>query len=141
MIHIRKAKAEDSNTVYSFISELEDEAFNPVLFDKHYKENLNNANHIYLVAEENNVVIGFLSCHGQILLHHNGLAFEIQEVFVDKEHRNRGVGKLLLEKLEKELKPFDPKVLEVTSNKQRTGAHTFYEQNGFVRSHYKFTKK
>jgi (aminoalkyl)phosphonate N-acetyltransferase len=136
---IRSATTQDVNRIYQMICELEEEQFDFALFEKYYYQNIDLPDNIYLVAVENDQIIGFLSCHGQLLLHHCGMAYEIQELFVDKDFRGNGIGKLLLEKLKEELKDRDPKILEVTSGIKRKEAHDFYERNGFVRSHFKFT--
>ena len=45
-------------------------------FKERFSENLNNRSSIYLVAvNEEDEPIGFISCHGQSLLHHEGQGF------------------------------------------------------------------
>jgi PhnO protein len=138
---IRKAVLDDTETVYRFICELKETIFDPHVFYRYYLHNLNNEKNHYLVAVTDNEVIGFASCHGQLLLHHMGWAYEIQEFYVDKDYRSKGIGKHLLNALEHVLSKENYDVLELTSNMKRTQAHKFYLDNGFEQTHYKFTKK
>jgi PhnO protein len=140
-ILIRRAEDIDQKSVYQFIGELEDTVFDEKLFNSYYLENIHRLRNIYLVAEEIETmkIIGYLSCHGQLLLHHLGMVYEIQEMFVDTSYRNQGIGKLLLNKL-KEVLPDNCVSLEVTAQNKRFETHEFYQANGFSNSHLKFTQ-
>lgn len=137
---VRAAAKEDIKTVYRFICKLENIVMDPLLFEEYYLRNLANKDNIYLVAEDNATVVGFLSCHGQYLLHHLDKVFEIQELYVEKSYRSQKVGQLLIEALEVILKDQSYRCVEVTSNAKRTDAHRFYERNGYKHTHFKFTK-
>ena len=67
------------------------------------------------------------------------MVYEIQELIVTASYQGRGLGSLLIEALQSELKDKDVKSIEVTSNKRRKKAHAFYEAMGFKNSHEKFT--
>lgn len=138
---IRNADATDVAVVYSFLCSLSEKEYNRQLFEEHYVHNITDDKNIYLVAEIDNEIAGFLSCHGQILLHHNGWVYEIQEMYTDEKYRGKGVGKLLLQKLEGILSERSYDIIDVTSNNRRQDAHRFYLKNGFVQTHLKFTKK
>jgi PhnO protein len=137
-IIIRKALPNDFDKVYSFICELENTSFNNAVLKKIFNLNLLYENNIYLVATLNDDIIGYLSCHGQYLLHHGGLVGEIQEMFVQANKRNLGIGKLLLLELYKLALEKDMLQLEVTSNNIRTATHRFYTTQGFEATHKKF---
>lgn len=137
-LEIRNALPTDFDTVYDFITALENEQFDPVQLRSIFLENLQNNNIIYLVVVQNLHVVGFLSCHIQNLLHHNGLIGEIQEMFTSENDRNIGVGKLLLNALKIQAQEKGVIQLEVTSNIKREKAHHFYEKNGFKNTHKKF---
>ena len=87
---------------------------------------------------KNDKPVGYISCHGQILLHHCGLVYEIQEMYVLPEYRSKGVGKILLNALLERLSNENYVLLEVASNMKRVDAHRFYEANGFLKTTYKF---
>lgn len=139
-ITIRTAIVEDAPIIFEFINELEACRFDYNLFRQYYEHNIR-ADNIYLVAvDAQNAVVGYISCHGQILLHHLGKVFEIQEMFVTPAYRSQGVGKLLILALEEILSKQDYRSLEVTTNKNRTATQEFYRKNGFTATHVKFTK-
>ena len=141
MIKIRSAQVEDFEVIYRFINQLENETFNIVKQRAIYDENQKNSNIIYLLAFENDEPAGFISCHAQWLLHHAALIGEIQEMIVAEKFRSKGVGKLLLAELTQLAKSKGIDQLEVTSSKKREGAHRFYMREGFMQSHFKFTKE
>jgi Acetyltransferases len=139
-IVIRPATADDAEVVYGFICELSHTSFDKEVFERIFVENLSHTLYHYYVAEDEGKVTGFLSCHGQYLLHHNGLAYELQEMYVDEAYRSHGVGKMMLDVLLNKIGgTYD--VLEVTSNNMRKDAHRFYLNNGFLQTHLKFTRK
>ena len=139
-ISIRPAIDTDLASIYHFISDLENDHFSITSFREYYLQNISNGNYIYLVAENTkNEVIGYISCHGQILLHHCGWVFEIQELYVKNEFRGTGVGKEMVTKLLSLIEMKDYKSFEVTANITRKGTHLFYLQCGFIETHKKFT--
>jgi PhnO protein len=137
-ISIRKALPNDFDKVYAFICELENTSFDNAALKKIFNLNLLSDNNIYLVATVNDAIIGYVSCHGQYLLHHGGLVGEIQEMFVQADQRNLGIGKLLLRELYKLGLEKNMLQLEVTSNNIRTATHRFYTAQGFEATHKKF---
>jgi PhnO protein len=140
-IQIRPATVDDGISVYGLICELEDYTLDKEVFIANFRRNLNSTSIHYLVATIDNNVVGFISCHGQILLHHEGLVYEIQEIVVSNNDRNKGTGKMLLHALEQIIAKEEYKLLEVACNLKRKDAHRFYLANGFGQTHYKFTKE
>lgn len=136
----RGALKDDCKTVYKFICELEDTEFIYSDFEQYYFRNIDDPDIIYLVAEHQGNVIGFLSCHGQYLLHHMEKVWEIQELFVHEQYRSKKAGQVLIETIEDILLEKNYRYLEVASNIKRTDAHRFYLKNGFGQTHYRFTK-
>lgn len=140
-ISIRPALPQDVHRIHAFISELEECQFEFERFEKYYHHNIAHPDNIYLVAvDEHSEVIGYLSCHGQLLLHHLGKVYEIQEMFVEAKYRGQGIGALLIRALEEKLQQENVRSLEVTTNKNRTATQEFYKRNGFAQTHVKFTK-
>lgn len=138
MINIRAAESHDFASVYSFINELENFVFDEAVFRGIFERNIARANIIYLVANVEGNIVGFVSCHIQELLHHNGSVAEIQELFVEEKHRNQRIGEHLINHLKTLLLQQNIFDLEVTTNRIRTSAHRFYEKNGFSFTHKKF---
>ena len=141
-IKVRKATIIDVTHVHNFIEQLENQYFDFKLFQNIYLQNLQNECIIYMVAvDKTDTCIGFISVHGQSLLHHASVVYEIQELFVEKTFRNNGIGTLLIEETEKILKLKNCLSFEVTAKQERTNAISFYLNNKFVKTHLKFTKK
>jgi PhnO protein len=94
---------------------------------------------LYLLAENENEALGFVTFHTQNLLHHCGLVGEIQEFFIDKNHRGQGIGRHLIEKIMQFSEANNLKSIEVTTNRRRVENVLIYENLGFILSHNKFT--
>ncbi|MNY17331.1 aminoalkylphosphonic acid N-acetyltransferase [compost metagenome] len=72
-------------------------------------------------------------------MHHNGRVGEIQEFFINQNHRGKGVGRQLIEKIMQYAEEHNLKSIEVTTNKRRVENVMIYENLGFNLSHNKFT--
>ncbi|RXR28513.1 GNAT family N-acetyltransferase [Flavobacterium piscinae] len=138
---IRPVSETDFEAVYQFINALEDFVFPKASQQAIFLENLSNPKHIFLLAEINQIPVGFISCHVQNLIHHGGLVGEIQEMFVLEQYRSKQIGKQLLDELKKIAKEKNILQLEVTSSFKREKAHAFYEREGFPNTHKKFVCK
>jgi (aminoalkyl)phosphonate N-acetyltransferase len=138
-IKIRKIENQDLNFVYKAICELENEALDLKIFKEIFNENISNPKNLYLIAENENEGLGFISFHTQNLLHHCGLVGEIQEFFIHQKHRGQGVGRLLINEILNFADKNNLKSIEVTTNKKRLENVAVYENLGFTLSHNKFT--
>jgi len=139
-IVIKPASSEDLENIFRFICELENESFDYNSFRLIYDKNIRNLENYYFVAFDIDKIVGFISYHTQELLHHCGRVGEIQELFVDKDYRNNGIGKFLINEIEKISRINNIKSIEVTSNVKRIENVDFYQKMGFVKTHNKFTK-
>lgn len=139
-IKIRRTEIQDLESVYGFLCELENERFNFNAFSQIFHKNIHNSEYAYFTASDGNKAIGYISFHIQALLHHCGMVGEIQELFIDKNYRNRGIGKLLISEIEKISEINDLKSIEVTSNISRIENVEIYKKLGFRLTHNKFTK-
>lgn len=138
-IMVRKAGPDDLDAVYTFVCQLEETSFSFGLFAEGYKYNIEQPGCIYLVATLNGNIIGYISAHGQFLLHHLAKVFEIQEFFVAPGYRSKGIGSRLMEALEKEVNK-TAGLIEVTAQTKRKNTHRFYISRGYKQTHLKFTK-
>jgi PhnO protein len=137
---IRAADASDSSGVKLLLEELEGRAFYQDIFSRIYTEYLEAPlTLLYVAVQSETEMVGFISCKGQSLLHHEGLVFEIQELVVTAAHQGKGLGRKLIAALKPDLEKLGAISLEVTSNKRRKEAHAFYQSVGFLNSHEKFT--
>ena len=138
-VEIRKVENQDLDFVYKSICELENEILDFEVFAAIFNENIVNPNNLYLLAENENEQLGFISFHTQNLLHHCGRVGEIQEFFIDKNHRGKGIGRQLIEKIIQFSDQNNLKSIEVTTNRKRVENVLIYENLGFTLSHNKFT--
>lgn len=136
---IRKVQNQDLDFVYKSICELENEVLDFEIFEMIFNENISNAKNLYLIAENENEGLGFISFHTQNLLHHCGLVGEIQEFFIHQKYRGQGVGRLLINEILIFAEKNALKSIEVTTNKKRIENVAIYENLGFTLSHNKFT--
>jgi len=141
-IRIRPVTTTDAHSIWTLVCALEEQIFDYQLLERLLAQNLQQPDYIYLLAEDaQGETYGYISCHGQILLHHMGMVYEIQELVVTSEARGRGIGKQLVDALEEILQTRACTSLEVTSSTRRMDAHRFYDACGFIASHVKFTRQ
>nr|WP_199000247.1 GNAT family N-acetyltransferase [Flavobacterium sp. ASV13] len=138
-IKTRKIEKQDLDFVYKAICELENEILDFEVFEAIFNENISNPKNLYLIAENENEGLGFISFHTQNLLHHCGLVGEIQEFFIHQNHRGKGVGRQLINEILKYADQNNLKSIEVTTNKRRVENVLIYENLGFGLTHNKFT--
>ena len=102
----------------------------------------NNPNYIFLVAEQQDSLVG--SVMGIICeeLYGDCKPFMVvEDVIVEKHHRRRGIASSLMKELERTaFNKFCNYIIFVTES-ERTGAHKFYESIGYKSDAYKGFKK
>jgi (aminoalkyl)phosphonate N-acetyltransferase len=138
-LEIREVQPKDEEEVRLLLDELEQRVADPSIFQTIFKEYLHRTEAVFLVAEVDRKVIGFISCLGQRLLHHEGWVYEIQELIITEIFQGKKIGQALMEEVRRRLEPRGIKSIEVCSNKRRKKAHAFYQAVGFANSHEKFT--
>ena len=139
-VYVRPATEQDAPIIYDFICLLEDSILDVDAFNAVFQHNFSNPDVHYLVAERAGVVVGFVSCHVQYLLHHTGKVGEIQELFVRPEVRSQGIGQQLVAALNTLALQETFVNLEVTTNQKRLDTIRFYERELFIRTHVKLVK-
>ncbi len=111
--------------------------------NKQFEKLLKNESHIFLGAIENNKLIG--SVMGVICgeLYGDCKPFLVLEnMIVDKNYRNRGVGKALVSELEKIAANRDCSQVIFVTERNRVDAVKFYESTGYSsETHVGFKKK
>ena len=83
---------------------------------------------ILLVAEENNRVEGFIQ--GNLIVYEFFRYDTIEELFVKKEFKNKGIERSLVKEIMKQFKNFKVKVF-VTTDKENKEAIELYKKLGF----------
>lgn len=138
---ICEAMPPDFSVIYKFINELEDEVFDEEKQRSFFETNIQQKHYCYRVAVLNDEIVGYISCHTQILLHHGGRIGEIQELFVAPDKRGYGIGKLLIDAVKDWSRQNGVLQLEVTASNVRHQTHQFYTREGFTQTHKKFVLK
>ncbi len=67
---VRNASADDFETIYQFVSSLQNWNFTWGKLEKIFERNVANSDNNYLSASDGIVPVGCISCHIQSLLHH-----------------------------------------------------------------------
>jgi PhnO protein len=140
-IEIRDVTASDEDVVYRFMCELSGKALSRTGFSTALTQNLSNENNRYLLAEVGGEAVGMGSCHVQWLLHHAAPIAEVQELYVVPGFRSKGVGALLLSKLEEFARSRQADQIELSTNRVRRDAQRFYAREGYRDSHLKWVKE
>ncbi|HAF07105.1 MAG: GNAT family N-acetyltransferase [bacterium] len=84
---------------------------------------------ILLVAEENARVVGFI--WGNLIIYGFFRYGIVEELFVKKEFRNKGIGRSLVKEIMKQFKRLKVKVVFVTTEKENKEAIDLYKELGF----------
>ena len=141
MTLIRPAVESDERSVYDLITTLMGFPLDREAFHDVFARNLHSESVLYYVAESNGAIVGFGSLHIELLLHHAGLAGEIQELVVHETVRSKGIGAELVSRLEEEAEKRGCVSIEVTTRKRWVDAQRFYERVGFKQTHVNLTKE
>jgi len=94
-----------------------------------------------LVADDEGAVVGV--CQLIIMRHlqrRGGRCAEIESMHVHPDRRSQGIGALLLDEAARRAQEAGCYRLQLTSNRERSDAHRFYETNGFTFSHKGFKR-
>jgi N-acetylglutamate synthase-like GNAT family acetyltransferase len=97
---------------------------------KNIKEVLASENHKAFIAEYNGHVIGWIGL-SKILQIESGSCCEIRGLVVDEKSRNKGIGKMLIEKAKQWAREKGNNSLRLRCNLKRREAHLFYQHIGF----------
>ena len=136
---IRSADIYDFDSVYLLICELEETAFDKNEFKNIFSAQLKNPAMRMLVFEQNNEVTAVLNLRMEYHLHHCAKIAEIVEFSVNEAFRSGGIGKKMFNEACKTAKDNGCVQIELSSSRKRTRAHSFYEKQGMLKTHYKLT--
>lgn len=137
-MEIRRITLDDLDRVFELLNVLYENKLKYEKFKEIYKLKLNDENSYYIVAIEENKIIGILTSELQVKLHRTKKQSFIEDLIVDKDYRNKGIGKALLHNAVEYAKNNNCEVVELTSYIKNENAHRFYENNNFIKHSYKF---
>ncbi|HZC37271.1 MAG TPA: GNAT family N-acetyltransferase [Sphingomicrobium sp.] len=93
-----------------------------------------------LVATLEKSVVGLIGIHRMVTVHRPAPVGRITVLVVAKEVQDHGIGRMLVEAAEAQLRNAGCQIVEVTSNDRRTAAHAFYRHLGYERTSMRFMK-
>ena len=137
---IRKIELEDLEEVFKLLDELYENKIEYSIFVKKYKESLKDNNFYGIVAIEENKVVGILISRLINRLAKKKNILFIDDLIVEKQNRNAGIGKLLIQNATEYALSKECGAVELTSLIENENAHRFYKKNGFEKRQYKFKK-
>jgi GNAT superfamily N-acetyltransferase len=126
---VREARPDDAPAL-SRLSHQLGYAINTEKTSHHLRLILGEKNGMVFVATEDGTLIGWIQVGIKSTLE-SGLIHEIYGMVVDENFRNKGIGKILLQTGIRWLQRQGAMRIRVRSNAKRTGAHLFYEKQGF----------
>jgi GNAT superfamily N-acetyltransferase len=139
----RKATLNDLATIIELIledDELAQSRESQNVYDPHYADAFHHINadpnHYLMVVERGAEIVG--TCHLTVI---PSLSFigstrlQIEEVRVVKKYRSKGVGEWMIKSAIDYGIRHGAKIVQLTANKKRDRAHSFYEKLGFEASH------
>ena len=86
-------------------------------------------------------VVGLVGTHRTVTVHRPAPVGRITILVVAREAQDHGIGRMLVEAAEAQLKKAGCQIVEVTSNDRRAAAHAFYRHLGYERTSMRFMKK
>ena len=142
MIEIRRLTINDSDALIKLLQQLWiDKPINKDAVKRVIEKGLTNEHQVYICAADNENLVGYCSLTIKNNLWVSANLGNVDELVVDSEYRKQGIGKLLMNEIEKIARNCNCKRLELDSAFHRTIAHNFYEGIGFEKRAYLFTKE
>lgn len=133
-----KLKREEENDYSKFIGKKIPRPASKVL-KKEFKEALSSKNHLILVVEENKELIGYI--HGMYYTNPYSKWGYIEDVFVLREFRRKGIASRLIKEFIRILKKRRYNKIRLSVNIDNTRAIKVYKKLGFEMCHYDMKKE
>jgi GNAT superfamily N-acetyltransferase len=141
MLRIRPCCGEDFNGVVLLLRQLwPDKSVDADSLRPIFDRALVSKSKTYVVATDENLVIGFASLTVKDNLWPEGHLAYVDELVVDSEHRSRGIGAQLLEELAVIARKKACCRIELDSAFYRKDSHRFYERKGFEKRAFVFSR-
>ena len=129
-VTIRNAELGDISILTKLCTELGYPA-NDNQISNRLKKLLKSSSDSVIVAVEKTEVVGWIHVFISLRLESDPFA-EIGGLVISSEHRNKGIGKMLVNAAEKWARERGLSKIRVRSRLERTDTHRFYERDGYV---------
>ena len=138
---IRNAMEEDYESVFHLLVQLFP-GLSLVREEQRYafQNTLNAANEYGLCAVNGDEIVGYCVYTTMNSYLYCGFVFYITVLVVDKKYRRQGIGRALIESVKQIAVEKGIKAIELDSGFHRTEAHLFYENLGFEKECYFFSR-
>lgn len=137
MITIDRAAASDRDALYRLFCDWDETPIERTAFDASFSRVLASPSGFVLVAREGVRLVGYAQV---IVCDELGFErfYEIAALLVANDARDRGIGRMLVERVETLARESDIREIKLSSQVYRSRAHVFYERQGF--EFYKISK-
>jgi len=134
-ICVRKANIEDAPVLLDLTAQLGYKV-SLSLLTQHLRAYLQDPDRSLFVAEIDGDVVGYIAMDAAFTFHREGKHVRVVSLVVDRLHRGRGLGKLLLQSAEIWAKEQNGWVIELTSSsaREKDGTHDFYTKQGYLKN-------
>ena len=141
MAEIRECAEEDFDRIVGLLGQLwPDATFQIDDLKEAFIRGIRSKSQRYICAAADSKVVGFCSLTVKNSLWQQGPLGCIDELIVDDEYREKGVGSKLLDRIMEIAKALGCRAVVLDSAFHRKDAHRFYEQRGFTKTAYLFSK-
>ncbi|MDR2127373.1 MAG: GNAT family N-acetyltransferase [Prevotellaceae bacterium] len=139
-LQIRFCTEDDYSSVFELLKQLWLKQLNYEMLHATYKNALKSNSQKLIIGFTNNQIAGFCSLTIKNSLWQAGNLGHIDELIVDNHFRKQGIGKKLMTEITQIAKANNCKRIELDSAFYRQEAHKFYENAGFEKRAYLFSK-
>lgn len=131
MIRVRNMKLTDAEAINLINAESLGYELSLEMTKNHMKKLLLNPNHhIFYVAEEEELVVGYVHAELYETLYSEPM-LNVLALAINQNNQQRGIGKQLMQRIEQVASERDLVGVRLNSGEARTEAHKFYESIGY----------
>ncbi|MDZ8241799.1 MAG: GNAT family N-acetyltransferase [Nostoc sp. ChiQUE01a] len=141
-VQIRQSQIQDAEQIAILSEQLNYPATKTQIEQRLLQIHNNNSHIVYVATVANDYVIGWVHAHIYDLIVMPKQAI-ILGLVVDKDYRNYGIGRFLMQQIEQWASLLGCDGIRLNSNIKRKEAHVFYEKIGYtnIKQSMTFTKK
>ena len=135
---IRRSDYEQAAAIWRHVLDIENATVESVT--ETYRGMETNGDYCTYVAEADGKVVGLAAAVKVLAVGHPGGYVKMNGIGVIPEYRGRGIGKMLMERIERMAVESGAPYIGLASGLRRTDAHAFYRKLGYRETSYWFRK-